>query len=115
LTIPDAQFARELATATPPAQGFKHTRRKPNAYADLLFVFSWTAVAHWVVILAGLVALLTRGFDRALAHGDLATRATDALLAFVVAYAALQFLITLITLAQVGNTYITRLKARDSP
>jgi hypothetical protein len=114
LTIPDAEFTRDLATRKPPGFQFKRVKREPNAYSDLLFVFSWTAVAHWAVILVGLAALFTRGFDRILAHGDVATRTTDGILAFVVSYAILQFLITVITLSQVGNVYVARLRERDA-
>ena len=61
----------------------------------------------------GLVTLLT-GFDHAVARADVTTRTIDALVAFLVAYAALQFLITLITLAQAGNAHIAEIRKRET-
>jgi hypothetical protein len=49
------------------------------------------------------------------AHIDATTQTLDGLLVLATAYAALQFLVTLITLSQVGNRYIERLRKRDPP
>lgn len=55
LTFPEPKFTLKLAT--PPHKG-----QKTNPYSDLLFVFSWTAIAHWLAVLVMfLVVLLTDG------------------------------------------------------
>jgi hypothetical protein len=51
LTLPDRDFASHLATLKCPGQS-------TNSYSDLLFVFSWTAIAHWGVILMLFVVIL---------------------------------------------------------
>jgi hypothetical protein len=86
----------------------------PSGYSDLLFVFSWTAVVHWAVIVFGLVELVACDYGGALVETpyDLLARLRLGLLTFLVLYAVFQFLITLITLSQVGNRYIEHLRDR---
>jgi len=117
LTLPDPLFVHELATVAPKGHKLKRLKRDPNAYSDLLFVYSWTAMWHWIVLVLGFVELAIYGAGRRVAgpHIDFATHMLDGLLVFATAYAALQFLVTLITLSQVGNRYIERLKKRDPP
>lgn len=112
LTLPSESFAKELATKEPSEKMVKESGRMPNAYSDLLFVFSWTAVAHWAVIVFGLVELVACGYGGALVETpyDLPARIRLGLLTFLVLYAVFQFLITLITLSQVGNRYIEHLR-----
>jgi hypothetical protein len=43
LTLPDQDFATKLACP-------KKENDPTNAYSDLLFVFSWTAISHWLAL-----------------------------------------------------------------
>ncbi len=114
LTLPDADFVQELATMEPKGTKLRALKRKPNAYGDLLFVYSWTAILHWLVIIAAFVLIVAFGLDHRLGGSGISglTRATDGLLVFLLSYAAMQFLITVITLSQVGHHYIEKLKKR---
>jgi len=104
LTLPDRDFATKLAC-------LKNEGESTNAYSDLLFVFSWTAIAHWLalIVLFALILfaestspLLPAGHSRL--NGWIVS-----LIAGICAYCLCQFLITLITLSQVGNIYIRHL------
>jgi hypothetical protein len=117
LTLPDAEFVRDLATREPEGAKLRSLPRKPNAYSDLLFVYSWTAILHWLVIVTSFVLIIGFGFDHRLGGSGISdlTRATDGLLVFVLSYAVVQFLITVVTLSQVGHHYILKLKSRGRP
>ncbi len=114
LTLPDAEFVQELATMEPKGARLRSRKRKPNAYGDLLFVYSWTAILNWLVIVTAFVLVIALGFDHRLGGPEISalTRETDGLLVFLLAYAVVQFLITVITLSQVGHQYIEKLKKR---
>ena len=109
LTLPDGSFARRLASA-------KSQKQKRDAYSDLLFVFSWTAICHWVLILALLALMAISEPTRTLMPGDASCvhRGIVAIIAAFSVYGILQFLITLITLSQVGRTYIEFLSKNQS-
>jgi len=104
LTLPDRDFASKLATLKRPGES-------TNSYSDLLFVFSWTAVVHWAaVLLLFVVILLSESNTTLLPAGHSRTRAwIVALIAGWCTYCLCQFLITLITLSQVGAVYIKHL------
>ncbi len=123
LAMPDGEFVRRLATSRLPNQ-------ERDAYSDLLFVFSWTAVAHWIDVAGAIVLLVFCGFDELIFppckvsskffcllgfHFTISgcagaeRRITVAIATFSIAYAVFQFLITLITLAQVGRVYVRHL------
>jgi hypothetical protein len=137
MTLPDASFTRLLATAELPkpaptatgvarwcsgSRGRRYARmmkrrvrgkqEPPNAYSDLLFVFSWTAMVHWAAIACSFALIVSRGSSPAFIPDSASgwTKAAAGVLAFVVVYAALQFLITLVTLSGVGSTYIAVLR-----
>ncbi len=109
LTLPDASFAKKLACS-------KSRSRKTDAYSDLLFVFSWTAICHWLLILSLLLVSALSGPNEMLIPPDAgrAHRVYVALIAAVSMYGVLQFLITLITLSQVGRAYIESLSRDQS-
>jgi hypothetical protein len=117
LTLPDEKFVHKLATMEPSERQVIKKSRAVNAYSDLLFVFSWTAVAHWLVISFGLFLLVACGAEHKLVAGSygLNERLTLGVFSFFVVYALCQFLITLITLSQVGNHYVGELKSRSVP
>jgi hypothetical protein len=126
ITIPDAGFARLLATAKPPdpkkkglSRATRRRRRRalkreepPNAYLDLMFVFSWTALVHWLTLAWGAGMVAACGLDREF-FGDSACwplRAASGVLAALVVYAVLQFLGAVLTLAGLGSVYVSRLR-----
>jgi hypothetical protein len=112
LTLPNERFVKDLATRKPSQQQVERKGRVANAYSDLLFVFSWTAVAHWAIIVFGLNLLVGCGYSTELIGDsyDLGERIRLGLLTFFILYALFQFLITVITLSQVGNRYIDHLR-----
>jgi hypothetical protein len=104
LTLPDQDFATKLAC-------LKKHDEPTNAYSDLLFVFSWTAIAHWfALIVLFALTLFAESTSPLLPAGHSHLRGwVVALIAGVCTYCLCQFLITLITLSQVGNVYIKHL------
>lgn len=100
LAIPHARFSAWLATT-----GSKNDRSR---YQDLLFVFSWTAVAHWLLIVIVLALLAVNGTDAPLVPVGSSTRlrVSVALLSFSTSHGVFQFLVALITLAQFGRVYV---------
>lgn len=100
LTLPEPRFTLRLAAPT--------TGRRTSAYSDLLFVFSWTAITHWfaVLMLFGVVLFSDGGAVLLPAGHSTARKWIVALMAFLCIYCLCQFLITLITLSQVGNLYV---------
>lgn len=111
LTLPDREFAAVLATFNPNGEA-------RNAYSDLLFVFSWTAIVHWsAVVLSFVVTLIVESGQGLLPHGCSHGRIVGvAISAGLYTYCFFQFLITLITLSQIGNRYIAHLsRTGDGP
>lgn len=104
LTLPDQDFAAKLAV-------LKNGEEPTNAYSDLLFVFSWTAIAHWfALIVLFTLTLFAEGTSPLLPVGHSHLRGwVISLIACICTYCLCQFLITLITLSQVGNIYIKHL------
>lgn len=121
MTLPDARFADKLAKMDEEPSDSRRRKRPSNftenAYARLLFVFSWTAILHWGAIATGFLMLVVRGFDADFMPDDarLGVGVLVGLLTFFLVYAASQFLVTLVTLSQVGNAYISELRDRDDP
>lgn len=125
ITIPDAGFTSVLATSEPPspdAPGLtkrqrrrrrRLVRRGANAYLDLLFVFSWTAVVHWVTLIWSVGLVVAYGLDHPfLPAGSCVARAAAGVLVALVVYSVMQFLTTVLTLDALGSTYVARLRAR---
>jgi hypothetical protein len=102
LTFPEPAFTKKLATVS----------GTTSPYSDLLFVFSWTAIAHWCAVTTMfLVMLLVDGSSPLLPQGCSRTRLWGvSLIAGLCAYCLCQFLITLVTLSQVGSVYIKHLR-----
>jgi hypothetical protein len=105
LTLPDREFAEYLAKS-------RSKRQLRDSYSDLLFVFSWTAVCHWFAIIGLVVAILFAPKTQSLMKygAPVWSRWLGGLVVFVCLYSFFQFLITLITLSQVGSVYITQLR-----
>ena len=104
LTLPDRDFATKLAC-------LKGKDEPTNTYSDLLFVFSWTAIAHWcALIVLFTLTLFAESTSPLLPSGHSRLRGwIVSLIACICTYCLCQFLITLITLSQVGNIYIRHL------
>jgi hypothetical protein len=106
LTFPEATFTLKLASGD----------GGTNPYSDLLFVFSWTAIAHWCAVMVMFVVILsTDGSSALLAPGFSQFRLwVVSLIAGLCVYCLCQFLITLITLSQVGSVYIKFLAEKQA-
>jgi hypothetical protein len=119
LTAPDRVFASRLAWSDPSISGIADTPPANNSYSTLLFIFSWTALAHWLVVIVSLTVLAALGSDTALLAEGSSFRHSAAvgLLAGVTVYAVELFLVTLITLSDVGDSCIKTLQTRrpDDP
>jgi hypothetical protein len=83
-----------------------------NALSGLLFVFSWTAFVHWTAVVITLVSLVVAGSDQGLFPPgvSLVRRAVFGSLGGFVLYCLFQFVITIITISQVGEVYIKELR-----
>jgi hypothetical protein len=106
LTLPDKTFVKKLATFTIPDH-------HGDALSSLLFVFCWTAVVHWIAVVLVLLILLCFGSKdgHVLAQSSVLSRAFVGLSVCMCAYALSQFLITVMTLWQIGCTYIRDLQS----
>jgi hypothetical protein len=104
LTLPDRDFASQLAL-------LQDDGESTNAYSDLLFVFSWTAISHWValVVLFVVILFVESGSPLFPQDGSMVRRYVVSIAAGICAYCLCQFLITLITLSQVGRVYVEHL------
>jgi hypothetical protein len=107
LTLPHDEFVARLAST-------KLEGKRGNGYSDLMFVFSWTAIAHWVciVVLCIETVLSSREdivFSAAYKDGR---RVFVGMSAALVMYCFAQFLITLITLSQVARALIADQRTR---
>lgn len=108
LTLPDRAFVEKLAK-------LEIECKAGNALSGLLFVFTWTAVIHWLAIFSLLVALVFAGGDPRtfVADHGFARRIVIGAVTFLCTYALLRFLITVLTLAHVGLHYINELRKTD--
>lgn len=100
LALPDTSFVKLLTASTN-----KHTKK--CAYSDLVFVYSWTAVIHWALVVAACVVTLSSDDKTKLYATGNGTPEQVALAAFcgLAIYAISQFLVTIITLSRVGQRY----------
>jgi hypothetical protein len=104
LTFPNQTFVTWLVEGYPGKKG--------NVYLDLLFVFSWTAVSHWTLVLLAFF-LLALGPERQflLASSDgWSWRVFVGALCGAASYSFIQFLLTVITLSQVGRLYVRKIE-----
>jgi hypothetical protein len=107
LTLPNYDFSVKMAHE-------KIAGKDKDAYSDLLFVFSWTAILHWLAMTVFVVGILvvTPQWGGTL---DVVKRVFLGLCAGTIVYSFTMFLTTLITLAQLGNAYICHLKEPKEP
>ena len=109
LTLPDREFAEYLAKSRP-------HRQPGDSYSDLLFVFSWTAVCHWFAIIGLVIAILFSPKTQSLMEygAPVWSRWLGGFVVFICLYSFFQFLITLVTLSQVGSVYIAQLRNKKA-
>lgn len=105
LTLPDRDFVERLAT-------LEVKNKEGNALSSLLFVFVWTAFVHWCSIALALLFLLFFGHIEAteLVDKGLTPRVFLGVATAIATYTLLQFLITTLTLWQVGSLYIGKVR-----
>lgn len=118
LTTPRERMAARLATLSR-----KHPKvplgvddAEKDAYSDLLYVFSSTAVANWLLILGSVALLVALGTDLPFLPRYASTRHHIAagLFAAVTIYAIEMFLVTVLTLSALGDVHIANLR-EDAP
>jgi hypothetical protein len=108
ISIPSKELAVKMAKT-------KVSKNHHSTYSDLIFVFSWTAVVHLISILACLSFIMLTT-DTQMILSSPPQRIERALLAassFLMLYGLANFLITIITISQVGAVYINDL-SKDS-
>jgi len=103
VAFPNEGFAKLLAN---------HNKRKAlNSYSNLLFVFSWTGMLHWLLILFSIAVLSV--FPETITDLKFGTLNLKTILCSftvsLVVYCLLQFLLLILTLHQVGAVYIKHL------
>jgi hypothetical protein len=110
LVLPDLAFANQLARS-------QINQDAPNAYSNLMFVFSWTAMIHWFAVVGAVAVFAFCGSDQKILPIGAGTsrRAVVGLLTFLTIYGVSNFLVALITLSQVGRLYILKLTKRANP
>jgi hypothetical protein len=100
LTLPNDRFLKSL-------QCHKIDSKSQSSYLDLLFVFSWTAVCHWLLVVSGIAIIIFRGtVPNLMSQSDaLGWRLFVSWFFGLCAYSLIQFLMTVITLSQLGHLY----------
>lgn len=104
LTLPNDNFVRLLATTT-------SEHRKTDSYTNLLFIFSWTAIIHWILVIVTVILVLFVKPDQPAFEID-HHQIQSGIVAAVSAYCLFQFLLTLITLAHVGSVYTNHIQGK---
>ena len=97
LTLPQPRVVELLAAHREPGDS-------KDAYAKLLFVFSWTALSQCLLVMSAFASQLS--LNQASPVRKLTFSITDSLLyitIFLLAYALLQFLSAILTVAQLGR------------
>ncbi len=109
ITHPSEPLVATLANTSLPG------RESSNAYSDLIFVFSWSAIVHWLQIVFIVAIVFTIRSDEPLlpAHPTGSRLVLAGALTFSVVYSLLRFLVSLITLVQVGEVYIRSLQRQS--
>lgn len=101
LTLPSRKFVQALAD-------------RKNAFSDLLFVFSWTAIVHWLLVVWSVVLFAAYGTKtELLPEGPtIGRRVMVGAFGFLLVYCVCQFVTALLTLSQLGALYIRSFSAK---
>lgn len=102
LTLPSVQFVNWLCESQP-------SKQKHDSYSDLLFTFSWTALIHWAIVSGSIVLVLLVNPNQPAFEIE-KHRLISALIASLGLYGLLEFLVTLISIAQLGFVYALHLR-----
>lgn len=104
LVLPDLDFARLLAKSHVEATA-------PSSYSNLMFVFSWAALIHWVDLVAAVTLFAYCGSDAKVLpiNASHIHHIGIGIFTFLSIYAICRFLVALITLSQIGRVYVARL------
>jgi hypothetical protein len=107
LALPDPYFAKFLCT-------HQITEGSKDSYSNLLFVFSWTAFVHWILLILALAWACLVPLDHpVLSPGSsLRHKVFIGIGSATLCYGVSQFLVTILTLSQLGDVYATYLKAK---
>jgi hypothetical protein len=91
-------------------------RHSESSYSDLLFVFSWTAVVHWSTVVLSIIAVCIRRPDRVvlMVSDGVGWRVLAGCIVALSCYALIQFLLTVITLSEIGRLYIREFPRRQN-
>jgi hypothetical protein len=105
ITHPSDSLVNTLAQTSLPG------RKWSNAYSDLIFVFSWSAFVHWLQTVFIVTMVFTIRSEEPLIPIDPSCGRImlAAALTASVTYCLLRFLVSLITIVQVGEVYIASL------
>jgi hypothetical protein len=104
LTLPNEGFVKLLATT-------RSEPGRPDTYTNLLFIFSWTAIIHWILVIVTVILVLFVKPDQPAFEIDHHQIQSGIVAAFS-AYCLFQFLLTLITLAHVGSVYTNHIQGK---
>ncbi len=109
LAISDKQFVRKLVEKQ--VKGASH-----NTYSDLIFIFTWTAAAHILLIGFSLFTLFVFKPDERLFSTNYhwAVTGLSGGVVSLLLYSLMQFLTTVLTLSTVAETYIDHLRKPET-
>lgn len=122
LAVPHQAFFRWLVTLGSGDEGNGKGERAVasanDAYSKLLFVFSWTSLLHWLLIVVIIVAVVLRGVSAPVfpVGERWEERVVSGVIVSVTAAALMQFLVALVTLAQFSRVFVLFLsqEAKDT-
>jgi hypothetical protein len=107
LTVPDREFIEQLVS-------HKREGSRFDSYSGLLFVFSWTAIVHWIAIVSTVIVFLRYGTQSEFLSmaATAKHRLVVGVFTLINVYGLFQFLIMLATLTQVGSLYVGKISKR---
>jgi len=110
LTLADPRFLKKLSLHEIEVDG-----QKRDAFSQLIFVFTWTSFLHSLCIFILILAILTTGENEKLFSEDFRffERISFFVSSSLVLYALSQFMVSLITMFQLGKSYVIFLRDED--
>jgi hypothetical protein len=104
LSLPNKEFSLKL-------KGNKSKVSKKNSFSSLLFVFSWTAICHLLMLVVFMVLLMTDRSYSVLCIGCKTIHEWSiGFISALVLYCVFQFLQTIIAVSMFGNLLIDNIK-----
>jgi hypothetical protein len=107
LAIPNERFLQFISTRAGSTTPFR----------DIIFVFSWTGVVHWIAFALSLLCLVFYGNDAIIKITSSTSHEYKLFMIYATAqiYAFLQFLVTMIAVYEVGDLYGKFLQTQNRP